>query len=182
MGEGEGPGGEGRDGRRGWFGGDRGWETEKGLLFIVSDDILSAMPKRAHDFQPRTAFAQWLVEARAARGATMQRLAAQAGLSQSYISELEHGKQPSRTVVQRLAAELRADETAGLLAAGFAQEDVKYVLHPDAVKLVEAFEGADPVGRELLLRAAEVALGRGREGAVGRRADDEEVAKEGRAQ
>ena len=101
----------------------------------------------------------------------MQRLAEHAGLSQSYISELEHGKQPSRAAVQRLALELKADEHLGLLAAGFAQDDVKYVLHPDAIRLVEAFEGTDPVGRELLLQAAEVALRRERAGAVGRRVD-----------
>ena len=96
----------------------------------------------------------------------MNALAQKAGLkSHVHISMLEADKaNPSRLMVHKLAHALEMNEAAtneGLLAAGFAPESgesqtpLRYVSDPDALAIVEAYEGASLPNRQLLRRLAD---------------------------
>ncbi len=112
-------------------------------------------------------FAQWLRLQREARGLSMNALAQKAGIkSHVHISMLEAGKaNPSRPMVRRLARALELNEIAtgeGLVAAGFVPGDdsqppsaIRYVTDPDALAIVEAYEGASPTNRQLLRSLAD---------------------------
>lgn len=91
-------------------------------------------------------FAEVLREARAARGVTMDQLAAMADISTSYISLIERGlrgtERPSRERVLRLAEALSASKTAFLEAAGHP------VTMPEETSAVEHEIQVDPLLRE----------------------------------
>ena len=91
----------------------------------------SHMRQRQTSKSETTVFGEWLREARAGRGYTMEALAEIADTAAAVISNLERGtRNPSRGMVRRLAAALTSpaadDHTAeallnsGLKAAGFA--------------------------------------------------------------
>jgi transcriptional regulator with XRE-family HTH domain len=46
---------------------------------------------------------EWLVKLRKSKGYTQEEVAQQAGISQNYYSEIEHGKNPSGEVALRIS-------------------------------------------------------------------------------
>lgn len=98
----------------------------------------------------------WLRATRAGQGVSQRALADRAGLSRSYLCELELGRgaRPSVAIMDKLAAALGASRTDLLRAAGLLEQAPPTREHEAEGRLLAVFRDLGPEGRLLVERFA----------------------------
>lgn len=101
-----------------------------------------------------TAFGRWLRAAREERGITQQALADRAGLSRSYLSDLERGRgvRPTIPTLDRLATALGVANLDLLWAAGVLQTPSRGPQRQDEDRLLALYRGLSEQGRSAVER------------------------------
>jgi transcriptional regulator with XRE-family HTH domain len=97
----------------------------------------------------QTAFGRWLRAAREERGITQQALADRAGLSRSYLSDLERGRgvRPTIPTLDRLATALGVANLDLLWAAGILHTPVRGPQRQDEDRLLALYRGLSEHGQ-----------------------------------
>jgi len=105
---------------------------------------------------PDPSLGGWIRAARAGQGVSQRVLADRAGLSRSYLCELELGRgaRPSVATMDKLAAALGASRTDLLRAAGLLEQAPPTREHEAERRLLAVFRDLAPEGRVLVERFA----------------------------
>lgn len=116
--------------------------------------------KEAKSMTEQGQFGKWLEAQRERRGLSQRQLAIKAGTAAATVSKIEDGRVGvSREMVRRLAIALEVPVTDAVRA--WLEDDeqeggaIRYVTDPETQIVVEAYEGASPMNREIIRSLAE---------------------------